>query len=63
MVTENGQVFACGWGADGQTGLGHYNVESQFNPVGGDIKDENIVKIAGRSDCVLALNGKSIIKM
>ncbi|KAI4785954.1 hypothetical protein KUCAC02_037443, partial [Chaenocephalus aceratus] len=26
FLTETGTVFACGWGADGQTGLGHHQV-------------------------------------
>ena len=25
FLTQNGKVYACGWSADGQTGLGHYN--------------------------------------
>ena len=25
LVTETGRLYSCGWGADGQTGLSHYN--------------------------------------
>lgn len=58
FVTESGKVFACGWGGDGQTGLGTY--ENQATPalVKGDITTEKIVKIASTGDCVLALNGE-----
>lgn len=58
ILTENGKVFSCGWGADGQTGLGHFNSIGEWTQVLGDIKAEKIVKIATKFDCVLALNGK-----
>jgi len=59
-VTTTGKIYSCGWGADGQTGLGHYNNESQPTIVEGDIKGEHIVKVVSSADCVLALNGKLI---
>lgn len=55
-------MYSCGWGADGQTGLGHYKSQEFPAKVEGDIKNEKIVKISSRSDCVLALNGKNQIK-
>lgn len=58
FLMENGTVFSCGWGADGQTGLGHYKSVDVPTLVGGDISTENMVKVAGTVDCVLALNGK-----
>nr|XP_018901900.1 PREDICTED: Williams-Beuren syndrome chromosomal region 16 protein-like isoform X1 [Bemisia tabaci] len=58
FITESGKVYACGWGADGQTGLGHHENEWQPSLVKGDIQDEKIVKISCKSDCVLALNDK-----
>ncbi|KAK4877658.1 hypothetical protein RN001_010164 [Aquatica leii] len=58
LVTQDGSVYSCGWGADGQTGLGHYNSESEFTKVQGDIASENIVKVATTADFVLALNDK-----
>lgn len=57
FLTENGKVFSCGWGADGQTGLGHYKSVSQWTNIEGDIKNEKIVKVACKYDCALALNG------
>ncbi len=59
--TESGALFSCGWSADGQTGLGHYDNQSSPAQVGGDVKNEKIVKVACASDCVLALNGKTFI--
>ena len=51
-------MYACGWGADGQTGLGHFNSEWKPSRVLGDIEGENIVKVASTVDCVLAINGE-----
>lgn len=58
LLTDGGRVFACGWGADGQTGLGHYASTATPTQVCGDIEGEQIIKVAGSVDCVLALNGK-----
>lgn len=58
ILTENGKVFSCGWGADGQTGLGHFNSSDQWCQCLGDIENEKIIKIMTKFDCVLALNGK-----
>ena len=55
MVSVTGEVFSCGWGADGQTGLGHYNNCSVPTKLGGDLQGERVVKVAGAADCVLAL--------
>ncbi|RZC41443.1 RCC1 domain containing protein [Asbolus verrucosus] len=57
-ITEDGSVYACGWGADGQTGLGTFDNVSEFKKLKGDIECEEIVKISSRSDCVLAINNK-----
>lgn len=59
-VTEDGAVYSCGWGADGQTGLGHFNCISSFCRVKGDLEAEKIIKVACRADFVMALSGKSI---
>uniref|UniRef100_A0A2A4J9T2 Uncharacterized protein n=1 Tax=Heliothis virescens TaxID=7102 RepID=A0A2A4J9T2_HELVI len=56
FITESGRVFACGWGADGQTGLGTYENRAIPAEVKGDITTEKIVKVASTGDCVLALN-------
>nr|XP_022899731.1 RCC1-like G exchanging factor-like protein [Onthophagus taurus] len=58
ILSETGKVYSCGWGADGQTGLGHYNITYNFTQVNGDIKNEYITKISCRSDFVMALNEK-----
>lgn len=58
FITESGKVYACGWGADGQTGLGNYDNRSTPTAVIGDITTEKIVKVASTGDCVLALNNK-----
>jgi RCC1-like G exchanging factor-like protein len=58
FLTKAGEVYTCGWGADGQTGLGHYNNQHQPELVQGDIKGEKIVKLSSVGDCVLALNEK-----
>ncbi|CAH2233206.1 jg2743 [Pararge aegeria aegeria] len=56
FITESGRVYACGWGADGQTGLGAYTNQGFPALVKGDITSEKIVKVASTVDCVLALN-------
>ncbi|CAH0727634.1 unnamed protein product, partial [Brenthis ino] len=56
FITESGKVYSCGWGADGQTGLGTYDNQGHPAPVKGDITSEKIVKVASTVDCVLALN-------
>ena len=57
ILTESGSLFSCGWSADGQTGLEHYNNQSSPAKIYGDVKNEKIVKVSCTSDCVLALNG------
>ena len=56
VVTQSGAVWGCGWGADGQTGLGHYNNSHRLTRLGGDISGERIVKVSCAADCVLALS-------
>lgn len=60
MLTEDGGVWACGWGADGQTGQGHFEASvAQPRAVAtGDVAGERIVKVASKGDFVLALNDK-----
>lgn len=57
FLLDNGSVFSCGWGADGQTGLGHYKSVDEPTLIGGDVSMERIVKVASTVDCVLMLNG------
>lgn len=56
LLTEQGKVYAFGWSADGQTGLGHYNNEYKPSPVQGDIIGHKIIKVTCTADCVLALS-------
>ncbi|EFA10131.2 RCC1-like G exchanging factor-like protein [Tribolium castaneum] len=57
-VTDDGAVYSCGWGADGQTGLGTFDNTSAFTRITGEIESEKIVKISSRSDFALALNDR-----
>uniref|UniRef100_A0A1A9WKF0 RCC1-like domain-containing protein n=1 Tax=Glossina brevipalpis TaxID=37001 RepID=A0A1A9WKF0_9MUSC len=56
FLTKLGKVYTCGWGSDGQTGLGHYNATGAIAQAMGDISGEQIIKLACSCDCVLALN-------
>lgn len=58
LLTENGEVYTFGWGADGQTGLAHYQNEYRPSLVKGDLAGQRIVKVACIADCVLALSDK-----
>lgn len=58
FLTKDGEVYSCGLGADGQTGLGHYRTEWKPTKVEGAIKGEVIVKVVSTCDSVLAINGK-----
>lgn len=62
VLLDDGKVLSCGWGADGQTGLGHFNSVDVLSRVGGDILNEKIVKVDSNADCVLALNGKAVVR-
>ncbi|XP_070505923.1 RCC1-like G exchanging factor-like protein [Chironomus tepperi] len=56
FLTEYGEVYSCGWSADGQTGLGTYNNQELPKLVEGDIKNEKIIKLSSTGDAVLAMN-------
>lgn len=56
-MTETGSVYSCGWGADGQTGLAHFNTESKLTKLSGALENERIVKVSCASDFALAING------
>lgn len=58
LLTETGEVYTCGWGADGQTGLAHYQNEYRPSLVKGDLAGQRIIKVACAVDCVLALSGR-----
>lgn len=63
FITESGRLYSCGWGADGQTGLGHYNSTYIPSLVQGDISTEKIIKVSSEVDCVLALNGDLFLEI
>ncbi|XP_016080632.1 PREDICTED: Williams-Beuren syndrome chromosomal region 16 protein, partial [Miniopterus natalensis] len=56
FLTDKGEVYSCGWGADGQTGLGHYNITSVPTKLGGDLVGVNVVQVATYGDCCLAVS-------
>jgi len=56
FLTEDGSVYSCGWGADGQTGLGHFNNEHKPTRVKGDIEGVKVIKVSSCADTVLALD-------
>ncbi|KAJ6224253.1 hypothetical protein RDWZM_002798 [Blomia tropicalis] len=56
LLTTEGRVFSCGWGADGQLGNGNYHSSGKLSLVRGDIEGEHIVSLSSASDCVLAVN-------
>ena len=60
FVSEKGSVYSCGWGADGQTGLSHYNNTGSVGQCKGDIEGSTITKVSCSADCVLALDGVSV---
>ena len=61
LLTKSGKVYSCGWSADGQTGLGHYDNQEFMERLKGDIDGEKIVKVACVADNVLAINGTYVI--
>lgn len=56
FLAEDGKLFSCGWGADGQTGLGHYDNQIKPCQVKGDLDGAKIVKVSCYADTVLALD-------
>ena len=58
-MAKSGAVYACGWGADGQLGTGHYDCVAFPTKVTGDIEGERIVSLSSAADCVLAINGNA----
>ncbi|XP_035998657.1 RCC1-like G exchanging factor-like protein isoform X1 [Fundulus heteroclitus] len=56
FLTDTGKVFSCGWGADGQTGLGHHDVSSCPVELGGDLAGVEVQQISTYGDCSLAVS-------
>ncbi|XP_005108817.1 RCC1-like G exchanging factor-like protein [Aplysia californica] len=58
FLTATGQLWSCGLGADGQTGVGHYNITARPQLVRGDVEGETIVSVSAKGDCTLAVSDK-----
>lgn len=56
FLTDQGKVYSCGWGADGQTGLGHHERSCSPVELGGDLDGVHIQQISTYADCSLALS-------
>ncbi|MBN3308988.1 RCC1L protein, partial [Amia calva] len=56
FLTEDGQVYACGWGADGQTGLGHHDVAPWPVRLGGALAGVQVRQVTSYGDCSLAVS-------
>lgn len=58
FLTQTGDLYSCGWGADGQTGLGDFDNHWKPQQVKGDVRGVKIVKVASSADTVLALDSQ-----
>ena len=56
FLTEDGKVFACGWGADGQTGLGSSKPTREPTQLGGDLEGVKVMQLSSFADTSLALS-------
>ncbi|CAL1540172.1 unnamed protein product [Lymnaea stagnalis] len=56
FLTQSGEVYSCGLGADGQTGVGHYNNTSKLTRIKGDIDGVKVTSVGSRGDCTLAVS-------
>ncbi|XP_068187344.1 RCC1-like G exchanging factor-like protein isoform X2 [Antennarius striatus] len=56
FLTEAGSVFSCGWGADGQTGVGHHDVSASPVQVGGDLRGVKVQQISTYGDLSLGVS-------
>lgn len=56
FLTEDGTVYSCGWGADGQTGLGVTDSIDVPTIVGGDLKGKKVKSMSTFADTNLAVS-------
>ncbi|KAJ3589828.1 hypothetical protein NHX12_010669 [Muraenolepis orangiensis] len=56
FLTETGKVYSCGWGADGQTGLGHQRISAVPAEVSGELSGVEVKQISTYGDCSLAVS-------
>lgn len=55
FLTQDGKVYSCGWGADGQTGHGHYDKTEIPREVLGDLQGVKVKKVVTFADMNLAV--------
>ncbi|XP_028839304.1 RCC1-like G exchanging factor-like protein [Denticeps clupeoides] len=58
FLSESGTVYSCGWGADGQTGLGHYKPACSPTALAGDLAQVRVQQVATYGDCSLAVSAE-----
>ena len=56
FLTEDGQVFSCGWGTDGQTGLGEVSSTCEPTLLKGDLDGVRIAQLSTFADTTLAVS-------
>lgn len=55
FLTDKGEVYSCGLGADGQTGLGTYENVGPPEKITGELAGQKVVHVSGSADTVLAV--------
>ncbi|CAB3373414.1 Hypothetical predicted protein [Cloeon dipterum] len=61
FINNRGQLFSCGWGDDGQTGLGVPGKKGSPTRVRGALENVNIVKATSSGDCNLAISDDGVL--
>ncbi|XP_046383877.1 RCC1-like G exchanging factor-like protein isoform X2 [Ischnura elegans] len=56
FLSDQGEVWACGWGADGQMGQGDTQSSWKLKKAVGDLQGKRIIKISSSADTILALS-------
>ncbi|EDO28645.1 predicted protein, partial [Nematostella vectensis] len=56
LLSCDGKVFSCGWGADGQTGLGFFDDAVKVSQLEGELSGVKIKDISSAVDCCLAVS-------
>ncbi|KAJ0062197.1 hypothetical protein NL108_017688, partial [Boleophthalmus pectinirostris] len=56
FLTDQGRVYSCGWGADGQTGLGHLHTCPSPVELKGALSGVQVRQVSTYADCSLALS-------
>lgn len=58
VLVDSGEVYSCGLGADGQTGLGHFGAVAQPTLVRGALAGVRVVQLSCRGDTALAVSSE-----